>query len=168
MKKENLFEKGVIRTFSGIYFDILNPRPEMVFIEDIAHSLSMQPRFAGHTKRFLSVAEHCINCCNRSISAMKLEALLHDAAEAYILDIPSPIKRAIPDIYEIENRIYLAISQRFGIPNTISGYVKALDSEMLQYEWDNIVIRNTESIQLMSQAKAKTQFLKHFKRNIKY
>ena len=46
--KENLYTKDCIRTFTGIYMNVFNPTSEMICIEDIAHSLSLQCRFAGH------------------------------------------------------------------------------------------------------------------------
>lgn len=83
------------QTHSGKLFDIFNPRPEDICIEDIAHALSMQCRFNGHTKQFYSVAEHSLNCARIAATldndpeAIWL-ALMHDAHEAYIGDLPGP------------------------------------------------------------------------------
>ena len=74
-------------TFSGKKFYPKKPSPNEVDINDIARSLSMMNRFCGHTKFPYSVARHCINCSNIAPEGYKLEALLHDATEAYLSDI---------------------------------------------------------------------------------
>lgn len=94
-----------ITTFSGRTLDYLNPRPEAIHIDDIALHLSRMPRFSGATKRFYSVAQHSCGV-ERIIRALygvdsyalRYEALLHDAHEAYMGDVPTPLKRAINNI----------------------------------------------------------------------
>lgn len=85
-----------IRTFTDKKFYFLDIRPEHICIEDIAHSLSNICRYGGHCKQFYSVAEHSIACCDRmgngEDASVRLWALLHDAAEAYIGDICKPLK----------------------------------------------------------------------------
>jgi len=88
-----------ITTFSGRTLDYLNPRPEAIHIDDIALHLSRMPRFSGATKRFYSVAQHSCGV-ERIIRALygldscrlRYEALLHDAHEAYMGDVPTPLK----------------------------------------------------------------------------
>src|SRR5665811_1025646 len=90
---ENLYTPNCIRTFTGIYMNVFEPTPEMISIEDIAHALTMQCRFGGHLPDFYSVAQHSLNCSYLIDNPkLKLTALLHDASEAYLLDIPRPIK----------------------------------------------------------------------------
>lgn len=111
-----------IQTYSGKKFWPLNPRPEDVDILDIAHALSNKCRFTGHCDRFYSVAQHSI-AVYRSFSTAQENAnndafmlsLLHDAAEAYMPDIASPIKAHIPGIPEMEDKILKCIVERFGI-----------------------------------------------------
>ena len=85
-----------ITTYSGKPFFPMDPRPEEIRIEDIAHSLSMQCRFNGHTKWFYSVAQHCSIMAEAMMSdgyaEYAFEALMHDAAEAYIGDLIRPVK----------------------------------------------------------------------------
>ena len=108
-----------ILTYSGIEFWPLDPRPEDVRIEDIAHALSMQCRFAGHCDRFYSVAEHSIRVADLVPREDKLWALLHDASEAYLVDLPRPIKRhsEIGKHYRIaEDVVMEVIARKFGLP----------------------------------------------------
>src|SRR5271156_4912831 len=79
-----------IQTFTGKKFYPFNPKPQDIDIRDIAHALSNICRFTGHTKRFYSVAEHSRNVAKLVPAHMKLQALLHDASEAYLCDIARP------------------------------------------------------------------------------
>lgn len=85
-----------IVTYTGKIFDLLNPKPEMVCLEDIAHSLAYQCRYTGHTREFYSVAQHCVLMAeNPDLPGDSLAKLLHDAAETYIGDIARPWKRLL-------------------------------------------------------------------------
>lgn len=81
-----------IKTFTGRRFYVLNPRPEDIDIWDIAHALSNIGRFTGHAKRFISVAEHSLRVASMVPAEHKLQALLHDASEAYYGDVSTPCK----------------------------------------------------------------------------
>ena len=89
-----------IQTFTGIGFDPINPDPKLIKIEDIAHALSNQCRFSGHARSFYSVAQHSAHCaeiaCLASNAPLARAMLLHDASEAYLLDMPRPLKKAFP------------------------------------------------------------------------
>lgn len=85
-----------IVTYTGKTFDLLNPTPDMVCIEDIAHSLAYQCRYTGHTKKFYSVAQHCVLMAeNPELLGDSLDKLLHDADETYIGDIARPWKELL-------------------------------------------------------------------------
>lgn len=74
------------------YDDIASNR---ITIEDIAHALSNQCRFSGHTRFFYSVAEHSVHVMRQARRyglGIDVAALLHDAAEAAIVDVPRPLK----------------------------------------------------------------------------
>lgn len=107
-----------IQTFTGRVFWPLDPRPDEVAIEDIAHSLAMQCRYAGHCRRFYSVAEHCVHVSRRVPPADALWGLLHDASEAYLVDLPRPVKMSIPQYRVIEAGVLRCIAARFrlGMP----------------------------------------------------
>lgn len=91
---------GKIRTFTGRMVDPWALLPEDIQIEDIAHSLSQQCRFTGHTNVFYSVAEHCllVSTLLTTVNPDKvvLGGLVHDAAEAYFGDMAGPSKRRVP------------------------------------------------------------------------
>lgn len=102
-------------TYSGVHFDLLNPAPDMIFIEDIAHALSLQCRWGGHASRFYSIAEHCLHVSNMVQEAAALHGLLHDAAEAYVGDCITPLKDQVPEYKKIEDRIQQMIFGTFGV-----------------------------------------------------
>lgn len=129
-----------IQTYTGIAFDLINPTPDMVSLEDIAHALSMQCRYNGHTRRFYSVAEHSVHVSSVLASAgieEQRQGLLHDACEAYIGDLVSPIKRlpAFSAFNDLERAIWIdAIAPRFGLSEVLSHHVKTADRRMLATE----------------------------------
>ena len=94
-----------IETYSGIKINIFNPHSDDIRIRDIAHALAMCCRFNGHTKRFLSIAEHSFFVSLYVGPPYQLEGLLHDAAEAYLTDIPRPIKAFIPKVKDLDTRL---------------------------------------------------------------
>lgn len=123
-------KSALILTYSGIEFDILNPDPDKIFIEDIAHALSMQCRFSGHSRFFYSVAEHSVECCKLA-SDFKLEALMHDAAEAYLHDMVSPLKNNIPEYREYEDKLMRTIASKFGFMYPLPEETHRIDKKML-------------------------------------
>lgn len=84
---------SAIVTFTGRVIEPLNPDPAEIDILDIAHALSNQCRFTGHTNEFYSVAQHSVLVSRHCAPEDALWGLLHDASEAYLADIPRPVKR---------------------------------------------------------------------------
>jgi 5'-deoxynucleotidase YfbR-like HD superfamily hydrolase len=152
---------NMIRTFTGLYIDVNNPRPDMFNIVDIAHALSMQPRFGGHLYREYSVAQHSIECALICEPSHMFAALMHDASEAYLCDIPSPIKKLIPDYRKLEDKLMYAISEKFRFRYPLSAQVHEADQYMLELEWSAFV-RGKGSIQYIESEKIKTKFLNLF------
>lgn len=106
-----------ILTRSGRQFSFVNPQPDAVSVEDIAHALSHINRFTGHTKYAYSVAQHSIavsRYLERTAASVDLQfaGLMHDAHEAYIGDISTPLKSVLP-IRELEDRIQAAVGAAF-------------------------------------------------------
>jgi hypothetical protein len=100
---------------SGIRFYPYDPRPEDVDINDIAWSLSNICRFTGHTAEFLSVAEHSVMVSKLVPSGQALLGLMHDASEAYVGDMASPLKCRNHEFRLVEARVWLAIRKRFNL-----------------------------------------------------
>jgi hypothetical protein len=123
-----------IQTRSGAYLNFLNPDPNTMFIDDIAHALAQINRFAGHSKFPYSVAQHSILSSRIAPVGMKLYALMHDAHEAYVVDVPSPLKALLPDYHAIEDRVQDVLRDRFGLPRTFDPLVKTIDRRMLATE----------------------------------
>jgi len=124
----------VIQTQSGLYFNLLNPRPEDVRIEDIAHALANLCRFGGHTRRFYSVAQHSLLVAELVPPGLAFQALLHDAAEAYCGDMISPLKMCVPGYVTIQKRIEAAVAERFNIPHELPAEIKRADLVALATE----------------------------------
>ena len=120
------YEENFITTYTGKKFHYLNPSPEEIDIVDIAHALSLSCRFRGHCKWFYSVAEHSVRVAEIVTPVFQLEALLHDAAEAYIPDIPRPIKAAF-GMEEADKAICAAICSRYHLYEHASDYVHEAD-----------------------------------------
>ena len=125
-----------MQTFGGRQFWPLDPRAKEVFIEDIAHGLSLQCRYAGHCLRFYSVAEHSVLIARWLASQdydteTCLWGLLHDAGEAYVLDMIRPLKRSVPEFSEIELRVRNQVMKRFGLYLFEPFIVKEADNRIL-------------------------------------
>lgn len=83
-----------IQTYTGREFWPLEPSLADLNIVDIAHALSMLCRFNGHTRVFYSVAEHSVHVSHLVPPDQALAALLHDSTEAYLTDLPRPVKHS--------------------------------------------------------------------------
>ena len=131
----------LICTFTGKRFNPLDPDPELIDIEDIAHGLSNVCRYGGQCKEFFSVAQHSTLVAasilrdNGSWDEAKW-GLLHDAPEAYIGDIVAPLK--VQEEYtfyrEAEDNLMEAIAERFGLVSPMPEIVKKHD----------LIVRETE------------------------
>ncbi len=125
-----------ISTFSGGRWYPLDPRVEEVHIEDIAHSLSMLCRYNGHCKYFYSVAEHCWLLSYAVPEQFRLEALIHDASEAYTSDIPRPFKYSdsMSAFRDVEDLNAGVIYKFMGLDYPESPFVKEFDKRIVRNE----------------------------------
>lgn len=175
--EESFYRPGEtwIQTYTGRRFNPTNPVVEAICIEDIAHALSMQCRFSGHVKEFYSVANHCILASYLCDTKDKLHGLLHDASEAYLVDIPSPIKRSgqFNNYLEFEKRMEAALAKKFGIAESMPTSVKLVDELLLVTEARDLMSTKTHKwsnnakplpfiIKPLSQQDSKKLFIERF------
>lgn len=123
-----------ILTASGRPFDFVYPTRCQVDILDIAHALSNLCRFNGHTRSFYSVAQHSVMAATIVPPEHALAALLHDAHEAYIGDVSTPLKQLVPTYRDIERQIAQRIRGHFAVPLNLSPEVEHADMVMLATE----------------------------------
>mgnify|MGYP005850916999 FL=1 len=123
-----------IQTYTGRMFWPMRPRVEDLDIRDIAHSLAMQCRFNGHCRVFYSVAEHCVRVSRILPQELAAWGLLHDAAEAYMSDLPRPVKQSLPEFAAAEERLLQVVADRFGLAWPIPQAVWQADDALLATE----------------------------------
>ena len=128
--------KPIIQTHDGHHFNFLDPRPASIGIEAVAHALSHLCRFTGHVSEFYSVAQHSLMVSLIVPCEVAREGLLHDAQEAYVGDVATPLKRLLPEYMLIEERVESAIAERFSLSWTPDARraVKQADLTMLATE----------------------------------
>jgi hypothetical protein len=134
-----------IKTRSGRWFDILNPRPESVFFDDIAYALSNICRFTGHTSPFYSVGEHAYNMSYLvgDDPYVCMAALHHDDSEAITNDISAPMKRAFTRLgFDFKNLIERPI--QLCIERALFPYIFT-ENERIAVKKVDIAIRFNES-----------------------
>ncbi|QIG68870.1 putative metal-dependent phosphohydrolase protein [Rhizobium phage RHph_Y55] len=158
-----------LTTYTGTEFVPSAPVAEDVHPLDIIHPLSLQCRYGGHVKRFYSVAEHCVHLSHLVAPKHALWALLHDASEAYIVDIPAPVKALLPEYLGIEEQIMAAVCERFGLAPEMPDEVRHADirirsdegMELIHGSHPWIIPEDSFGIELdcFSPARARTVFL---------
>lgn len=138
-----------IETYTGRKFNPRNPRPIDISVIDIAHALSNQCRYSGHTAWHYSVAQHCVLLSDYAERVLKappvecLQILMHDAPEAYLVDIPRPVKQYMPEFRQWDFHIDTAIRVWLGVADR--------DRPAFQDELDSRMIAD-ERAQLMSKS----------------
>lgn len=133
-----------MQTFSGRPFYPLNATEDDIEIVDIAHALGMVCRYAGHVRRFYSVAEHCVLLSHTVDPENALWALLHDAAEAYVGDMVRPLKHQMPEYQAVEDRLIQAVATKFGLPGELPAQVKEHDTRIVLDEKEQLMAPSRE------------------------
>lgn len=131
--KINELKGDYIHTYTGKHFYALDPRPDQICLEDIAHALSNTCRFGG-MGNFYSVAQHCVIMSYLVSEENALWGLLHDSSEAYIGDMPKPFKRMMPEYQGIEAGIMKAVCEKFMLDPEEPHEVKSIDSRIVVSE----------------------------------
>jgi len=171
-------EDPYIETFSGkrIFFNDFGV--DEISIIDIAHSLSHICRFTGHTKEFYSVAQHSVLVCDAQTTlAEKRAGLLHDATEAYLNDLASPLKASINlgDYKMMEDKFHDVINTKYNVNSGMTPNIKKADLEALFTEkrdvsanpdsdwgWGDDIIRWEKTIIPLTSKQSKMLFIKRF------
>lgn len=167
----DLYQPNVVKTYSGLLFNIKDPVPEKVFPVDIAFGLARECRFQGGCRKFYSVAEHSVWVARQAADRypqfpyLPFKALMHDAHEAYIKDIPSPLKSLFHKEYNaIAEPVQAAIHTRYSIviSEAERTAIYELDQLALEWEWTNKVKQWT-GICLSDDKSRAGYFLEYFK-----
>lgn len=158
-----------IQTYTGKQVDPFELQISDICIEDIAHSLALQCRFNGHCREFYSVAEHCCRVSDVCPEHLKSAGLLHDDSEAYLCDLPTPLKNNLPQYKEVEKWVEKKIGYRFGagaltiaIGDVIEEFdltLLATEGRDLMHEWVDDLSSLEEIITPWSWKKAESEFL---------
>lgn len=170
-----------IQTYTGKQFWPLDPRVDEIDIADIAHALSNICRFNGHCREFYSVAQHSVLVSQQCGPKDALWGLLHDAAEAYLGDMVTPLKRSTvgPGFCRAEARLCNMIAMRFDLPYdtryeyTIPTSVRYADARLLATEardlmapppvpWENMKEPYAWRIEPWSPRRASVEFTLRF------
>lgn len=133
MNHENTGYARTILTADGDYFDFLYPDPAVITLNVIARGLANTCRFAGQCPRFYSVAEHSVLVSRIVPPEFAVQGLLHDAAEAFIGDMPKPLKVMLPDYQRFEAIAESVIFSKWGF-SQLDPAVKHADKVMLKTE----------------------------------
>lgn len=131
-----------ITTYSGVHMVPVDPKPEDIHIQDIAHALSLLCRGNGHVKTFFSVGQHCIFCAKEAEARgyskrICLACLLHDASEAYLSDITRPFKKYLKEYRRFEENLLQVIYKKYlgsVLTKEEAHIVKEIDDAMLYYD----------------------------------
>lgn len=173
-----------IQTYSGRRVSLINPDPNDIALEDIAYALARQCRFGGHCREFYSVAQHSVlvselleettPLASRGADwDLLMQGLMHDATEAYVVDVPSPLKELLPEYKKIECRMEVAIWRKFGIRAKLPR-VKKADVRALGIEARQLMVRTTDwevlkgvpddhrKLHPTDAKEAEKEFLRHF------
>lgn len=131
-----------IMTASGVLVPLINPRPDHIKVQDIAHSLAHICRWGGHGRAFYSVAEHSYHMWTlaRFPNSRYTHqwALLHDAAEAYLGDVVTPLKNLLGQYHSLERNFMTCISDRFDLPLPIPASIWELDQSVMAAEYADL------------------------------
>lgn len=162
---------------SGNYYHFETPHQTKVELEDIAHALSNICRFGGHTRTFYSVSEHSIHVSHLVPKHLALYGLLHDAHEAYVGDMPTPLKNLCFDYRGVEARAESHVWEAFGLKSLQWDDLQALskaDLQMLRHEKENAlhcrdewaIVEGVEKVDVQLEfwnpQRAKAEFIKRY------
>lgn len=159
---------------SGKFYSYTNPEQNEFTIEDIALSLSNLCRYSGQVEKFYSIAQHCYHVSYAVDQEYALDGLLHDAVEAFMVDIPTPLKVLLPDYKALEQKHEAEMFKRFGLEFPMNAAVHKADKELLCAEvrdmkpanphWDQFAsdVTHIPHIEPWTSYMARKMFLKRY------
>jgi 5'-deoxynucleotidase YfbR-like HD superfamily hydrolase len=178
MDVPKLMRPAWIQVATGRRFWPLAPRPEDIDFRDIAHALSMQCRFSGHSRAFYSVAQHSVLVSHACDPQDALWGLMHDASEAYLVDIPKPLKIDVgfTSYRAAEDKLQVMLCVKFGLQTWMPSSVHRADEALLAAEaidlmspldpdwekWVGGIERYPETIHPWGPERSKSTFLARF------
>jgi len=122
MSNPSIPSANMVETYTGQFVDTRAPDASTICLEDIAHALANVCRYGGHCRTFYSVAEHSV-CVSIRLQRRghgplrQLGGLLHDGSEAYLGDIPRPLKPLLGAGYRrLTERMDKAIIRGLALP----------------------------------------------------
>ncbi len=126
----------MITTSTGKMIDPFAMKLEDLNISEIAHSLALLNRFVGHTREPYSVAQHSVMVSSLCEPRDALAGLLHDASEAYLGDVATPIKRTPQMVgYRVAEMWCMeAVVERWGLQSADWEAVRVIDEKMCATE----------------------------------
>ena len=166
----------LMNVFSGHRIDPLHIKEDDIYLEDIAHALSLLCRGNGHIKYFYSVAQHSLNCAKEAQSRgyskhVVLSCLFHDASEAYMSDLITPIKKQMKEYQIIEDQLLETIFQAFHIKlkNEEKIIWKEMDQLLLEAELKEMMPleENRPTVTLMSEPDLKAHYYREIEEEFK-
>ena len=131
-----------IQTYTGKQYFYLDPKIESIDILDIARSLSMIPRFLGHLNRNYSVGQHSLYVSRMVSAEAAFWGLLHDAAEAYLSDLPGPAKWLLADYVKLEKAAEAVIISKFKIHVNDKIRIEAKEADIQMVVTENAQLRS--------------------------
>lgn len=162
-----------MQTFTGKLVDLSKFTADDVRLPDISHALSLINRFTGHSIRPYSVAQHSVLVSRLLSPEHALWGLMHDASEAYLGDVATPLKNMLPGYRELEERVQRAIAKHFHMRLPIPPEVKRADLTALltekrdlmtcEHDWGIDADVASEVVQPLAWQAAKRLFEERFK-----
>jgi hypothetical protein len=136
-----VYGKSWIHTFTGRRYNLVDPNPEVLTIQDVAHALSLICRYTGHVRTHYSVAQHSVLAAFSVPSELRVMALLHDGHECVTGDVASPIKRRLGEVWRaFEHAHEIPFRARFGLPAEFPLAVKEVDVRLLATEERDLLV----------------------------
>lgn len=128
-----------VPTLVGPFFPF-REEPGPVSLKDVARSLAHQTRWLGRTGALYSVGQHSVLCARMARThygasrEVQFQCLVHDATEAFLGDIPSQVKRALPDYRALEEKVLAYLCKIWKVKTPFDPLVKIVDERMAKTE----------------------------------